>query len=326
VARSSPVPLRRGPFARLKALAPPAALARVFDALHRNATATTRGLTRALGVSGLRQQDAQEYLRLLVCALLESPCGADVEKVYGGSVETYLEATAGEEERLGERPRRTRAEAFLDVSLDVAGADDVHGALKAYLAPELLAGANRWRSDAGPVDAFKGVRFATLPPVLVLHLKRFAYDFNYDAVRKVGRRVAVPFRLPAGAFEAPAEEEEEEEEEEGDAPDAPEDEAEAAPPDLPGDAYALQAVVIHAGGGTGGHYYAYVDPNLDGRWVKFDDDRVTPVDAATVAAEASGADHGGGYSTGAYLLQYVRERDAAELGFPAAAAGRGAEL
>ena len=49
--------------------------------------------------------------------------------------------------------------------------------------------------------------------------------------------------------------------------------------------------------------------------MKFDDDRVSRVDAAVVAAEAAGRELGGGNSVGAYILQYVRARDAADLGF-----------
>ena len=80
------------------------------------------------------------------------------------------------------------------------------------------------------------------------------------------------------------------------------------------DPYLLHAVVVHVGGGRGGHYYAYVDPLLDGRWVKFDDDRVSAADARVVAAEAAGAELGGGNSVGAYLLQYVRASEAPRLG------------
>ena len=52
----------RGLMKRLRTAPRPArALTDVFKRLAQNATAQTRGLTRALGVSGLQQQDAQEY-------------------------------------------------------------------------------------------------------------------------------------------------------------------------------------------------------------------------------------------------------------------------
>ena len=310
----------RGVLARLRTAPRPArALADVFKRLAQNATAQTRGLTRALGVSGLQQQDAQEYLRLLVGELLDDAVVGDrVRSCYEGRAENFLEATDAEAERLGERPAKIREEAFLDVSLDVEAEDGtVEGALQRYLEPEILDGENRWASPAGRCAARKGVRFARLPPAIVLHLKRFAYDYMRDEVRKVGAPLRVPFRLPAAAFEraAPVEAADAEEGEEAVAPAG----AEEAPDD-DRDPYLLHAVVVHVGGGRGGHYYAYVDPLLDGRWVKFDDDRVSAADARVVAAEAAGAELGGGNSVGAYLLQYVRASAAPRLGLRGGAA------
>ena len=308
----------RGLMKRLRTAPRPArALADVFKRLAQNATAQTRGLTRALGVSGLQQQDAQEYLRLLVGELCEDAALGDrVRSCYEGRAENFLEATDEEAERLGERPAKIREEAFLDVSLDVEAEDGtVEGALQRYLEPEILDGENRWASPAGRCAARKGVRFARLPSVIVLHLKRFAYDYMRDEVQKKGAPLRVPFRLPAAAFEraAPVAEAAESESEEGEEAVAPAG-AEEAPPDDDRDPYLLHAVVVHVGGGRGGHYYAYVDPLLDGRWVKFDDDRVSAADARVVAAEAAGAELGGGNSVGAYLLQYVRASEAPRLG------------
>ena len=304
----------RGLMKRLRTAPRPArALADVFKRLAQNATAQTRGLTRALGVSGLQQQDAQEYLRLLVGELCEDAALGDrVRSCYEGRAENFLEATDDEAERLGERPAKIREEAFLDVSLDVEAEDGtVEGALQRYLEPEILDGENRWASPAGRCAARKGVRFARLPSVIVLHLKRFAYDYMRDEVQKKGAPLRVPFRLPAAAFERAAPVEEVEEAEEGEEAVAP-DGAEVVDDDR--DPYLLHAVVVHVGGGSGGHYYAYVDPLLDGRWVKFDDDRVSAADARVVAAEAAGAELGGGNSVGAYLLQYVRASEAPRLG------------
>ena len=301
----------RGLMKRLRTAPRPArALADVFKRLAQNATAQTRGLTRALGVSGLQQQDAQEYLRLLVGELLEDAALGDrVRSCYEGRAENFLEATDDEAERLGERPAKIREEAFLDVSLDVEAEDGtVEAALQRYLEPEILDGENRWASPAGRCAARKGVRFARLPSVIVLHLKRFAYDYMRDEVQKKGAPLRVPFRLPAAAFERAAPVEEVEKGDEAVAP------AGAEVVDDDRDPYLLHAVVVHVGGGRGGHYYAYVDPLLDGRWVKFDDDRVSAADARVVAAEAAGAELGGGNSVGAYLLQYVRASEAPRLG------------
>lgn len=76
--------------------------------------------------------------------------------------------------------------------------------------------------------------------------------------------------------------------------------------------YRLHAVLIHTGGANDGHYYAYVRPALaaGGRsWVRLDDTVATPISRKAVLAEGGGTGRAGlgGVSTGAYLLQYVRE-------------------
>jgi len=193
--------------------------------------------------------------------------------------------TQAEAARIGAPFSLARAERFLDVSLEVAGHADVYAALAAFLAPETLDGANKWRAgEHGLCDARKGVRFLALPPVLVLHLKRFAYDARSDTVEKLGQPLKFPFELDAARFF------------DGDGAD-----------------YVLHAVVIHVGGGSAGHYFAYVDPQCDGQWLRFDDERVDTVDAARVARDGLGTAFSPSQSMGAYLLQYVRKTDVARL-------------
>jgi ubiquitin C-terminal hydrolase len=48
-----------------------------------------------------------------------------------------------------------------------------------YFTPELLAGSNAYRPNTalGPQRALKGLALVTAPPVLMIHLKRFTFDF-----------------------------------------------------------------------------------------------------------------------------------------------------
>ena len=48
---------------------------------------------------------------------------------------------------------------------------------------------------------------------------------------------------------------------------------ESPDPDHPAD-YILHAVLVHSGDNYGGHYVAYINPQGDGKWFKFDDDVV----------------------------------------------------
>lgn len=237
----------------------------VFRRLDRNLTANTGSVTKLLGVNPLIQQDAQEYARLLVERLVTE--GADVASLYRGELEDYIEVTAEEAEDLGKNVSRLRRESFLDLSVDLYS--NLKLSLRAFLAPDLLEGDNKWKTpDDGYRTALKGYRVVKLPDVLMIHLKRFAFD---GSVVKLTDPVDIPLDLD-GVF----------------------------------DHYKLHAVVIHVGGGQGGHYYSFVNPHLDGRWLRFDDHQVSDVDQATVLAEAKGRNIGRRSSINAYLLQYVK--------------------
>lgn len=49
------------------------------------------------------------------------------------------------------------------------------------------------------MDASQQVLIETLPPILVLHLKRFLYDTNVNGVVKIGRQVLFGPELEIGS-------------------------------------------------------------------------------------------------------------------------------
>ena len=85
--------------------------------------------------------------------------------------------------------------------------------------------------------------------------------------------------------------------------------------------YKLHGVLVHSGDLHGGHYFALIKPEKDHRWLKFDDDRVTPVTEREVLEENFGGEPLNGVApitqrnqiramkrfTNAYMLVYVRE-------------------
>lgn len=85
--------------------------------------------------------------------------------------------------------------------------------------------------------------------------------------------------------------------------------------------YHLHGVLVHSGDLHGGHYFALIKPEQDGRWFKFDDDRVTPVTDKEVLEDNYGGDTVNGLVpqhqrqqarslkkfTNAYMLVYIRE-------------------
>ena len=87
--------------------------------------------------------------------------------------------------------------------------------------------------------------------------------------------------------------------------------------------YKLHGVLVHSGDLHGGHYFALIKPTKDGRWLKFDDDRVTPVTDKEVLEDNYGGDMLNGLVpphqrtqartlkkfTNAYMLVYIRETE-----------------
>jgi ubiquitin carboxyl-terminal hydrolase 7 len=78
---------------------------------------------------------------------------------------------------------------------------------------------------------------------------------------------------------------------------------------------------VHSGDLHGGHYFALIKPDRETRWLKFDDDRVTPVTNKEVLEENYGGEAINGLPhtlqrnqvramkrfTNAYMLVYIRE-------------------
>lgn len=88
-------------------------------------------------------------------------------------------------------------------------------------------------------------------------------------------------------------------------------------------------MLVHSGDVHGGHYFVLIKPSADGRWLRFDDDRVVPVTEREVLEDNFGGEtlvNGGAHPpakpplkgamkrfTNAYMLVYVRETRVKEI-------------
>lgn len=81
--------------------------------------------------------------------------------------------------------------------------------------------------------------------------------------------------------------------------------------------YHCHGVLVHSGDVHGGHYAAFIKPEKDGRWFKFDDDKVIPVRPKDVFEENFGGEIPSARPgmkplkrfTNAYMLVYIRESE-----------------
>ena len=79
----------------------------------------------------------------------------------------------------------------MDISLTIKSEFDkiynksVEEALENYVTPEVLEGENQYECEkcAKKVNAWKGLKFKTFPPLLTLQLKRF--DLNYQTMQRI---------------------------------------------------------------------------------------------------------------------------------------------
>jgi ubiquitin C-terminal hydrolase len=219
--------------------------------------------------------------------------------------------------------RSQRDEDFYQVSLDVRGKKGLTESLESYVAVEMMNGENQWLCEelGKKVDAEKRTLIGSLPNTLMLHLKRFEWDYETYSRWKVKDRFEFPLELDMKPYTV-----------EG---------CTAATEDLPAhpDAYykyELRGIVVHSGTAFAGHYYSYIKDRTNGgaQWNLFDDTSVDPWDPVTLDEDCFGGKYRPDGSTqeydrpnSAYMLIYERiepvEDEAAEKSAAAAVAAAG---
>ncbi len=280
------------------------ALQRVFYLLQTSDQPVgTNELTKSFGWSSLDsflQHDVQEFNRVLQEKLETKMKGtaADgaIQKLFVGKMKSYLTCVNVDYES-------SRLEDFYDIQLNVKGMANLQASFEDYIQVEMLEGDNKYQAEGyGLQDAKKGVIFESFPPVLHLQLKRFEYDIEKDAMVKINDRHEFPFDIDLANYIDPT-----------------------SPVSGQDWKYKLHGVLVHSGDLHGGHYFALLKTEKDGRWLKFDDDRVTPVTDKEVLEDNYGGEFPNGLIgaqvnarapvramkrfTNAYMLVYVRETE-----------------
>ncbi|KAJ3218779.1 hypothetical protein HDU67_004027 [Dinochytrium kinnereticum] len=277
----------------------PLALQRVFYQLqHSDNPVGTIELTKSFGwdtLDSFMQHDVQEFNRVLQDNLESKMKGSKAEgaisRLFVGKYKSFIKCINVDFES-------SRTEDFYDIQLNVKGCKNLHESFVDYIAVETLDGDNKYQAEGhGLQDARKGVIFTEFPPVLHMQLKRFEYDIERDAMVKINDRHEFPTEIDLSQF-------------------LEESQALKAGPQN----YILHGVLVHSGDLHGGHYCAFLRPEKDGKWFKFDDDRVVPVTEKEVMEDNYGGEYAANAGTkvgvrgtkrftNAYMLVYVRETD-----------------
>ncbi|KAF7727221.1 hypothetical protein EC973_007919 [Apophysomyces ossiformis] len=229
---------------------------------------STTELTRSFGWTSLdafMQHDVQEFNRVLQdnleVKMKGTPADGAIKNLFLGRMKSYIKC-------INVNYESSRLEDYYDIQLNVKGCKNLEESFKDYVAEETLEGDNKYMAEGyGLQDAKKGVIFESFPPVLHLQLKRFEYDFMRDTMVKINDRHEFPLEIDLEPFLSET--------------------ADRSQPHK----YLLHGVLVHSGDLSGGHYFAFVKPTKDGRWLKFDDDRVVPATTKEVLDENYGDEH-----------------------------------
>ncbi|KDN52574.1 cysteine proteinase [Tilletiaria anomala UBC 951] len=215
-----------------------------------------------------------------------STSDSPITHIFGGKLRSVLR-TPGAKDSVTLEPYQP-----LQLDIQPARVHTIEDALRNLTEPETIPGVYSPSRDA-IVDATKQVFIESLPPVLVLHLKRFVYDeiggvqkdskeIGYDTVLDVASEVISPTRRADTITR-----------------------------------YRLFGVVYHHGRyATGGHYTVDVLRQDSQQWVHIDDTNISPIQVDQVRRVKQrdsndfvqrGPSSASGHEGLAYLLFYKRE-------------------
>ena len=275
----------------------PYALQRLFCHLQTSTKAVgTRELTESFGwgsADSFTQHDVHELTRVLLDNLEEkltaqqadmghsNPKDNAIHQLFTGSLESYIKVE--DANYFG-----SREEPFYDLQLVVKNKKNIYSSFDAFFQVEVLDGKNKYCLESNGRKEYhraeKGVRFKTVPPILLLHLARFDYDIQRGET-KIFTRWDYYNSLDLSRY----------------MPQAPREDTQ----------YTLCSVLVHSGSNTGyGHYFCFI--MCSGSWYKFNDETVTPAKLKEVFG-----DNFGGFrlnywgseipnTANAYMLVYIR--------------------
>lgn len=190
---------------------------------------------------------------------LESP----ITRIFGGKIRSEFKVPGNK--------TSVTLEPYQSLQLDI-GSPHIHNivdALKGLTKPENIQG--DFNSPRGPnVTATKQIFIENLPPVLILHLKRFQYDSVTNGTQKIWKRIGYPLDLEIPREVFPSNKRN----------------VMMAQGGLP--KYRLMGVIYHHGkNASGGHYTVDVRRQEGREWIRLDDTVIRRVRSEDVA-EAGG--------------------------------------
>merc|ERR1712228_428662 len=229
----------------------------------------TKELTTSFGWTGrevYQQHDVLELSSILFENLETQAIGSKlamvVSDLHRGSYKDYVQC-------LTCQSMRGRNVPFVGLGLDISASNSFDEAMKSYITPEIMDGDNKvscTKCDSKQ-DSKKGIRLTSLPYFLGIHLKRWTFNFHTLQRIKLTKKIPFPQRFDASEYlncDGNVDKKKNDEQSEN----ALE--------------YELYSMMIHTGGASGGHYFAYIKDFESGKWLQFNDSNVKTIPAEQI--------------------------------------------
>ena len=241
------------------------------------------------------QMDVQEFANILFDQIEKELKQTNshqlqlLNHVYGGKIVNQLIC-----QQCGNRNERD--EDYYMLSLDVKNKHSILNSLALYTDGELLEGDNKASCSRcnRKTETVKRVCVKTLPPHLILHLKRFEFDLDSMRKYKVNDYCEFPMELdlfPYTSEGIEAKERKERKDDEKDDRSSSNSKGGDATPVQPASyyQYTLSGVLVHTGTCNSGHYYSFVkDRTADGGWWSCNDTNVEVLNVDSIKESCYG--------------------------------------
>lgn len=231
----------------------------------------------------LLQQDASEFLTNFFQQIESATMGTPSEHLLRDTVGGVLQNELIANDKISQRP-----EPFYVLSVGVGeGRSTLEEGLNSFIAGETVDytwestvigenGESEVKKECLPT--IKRVSIKTLPNFLIIHLKRFSFDFEMMQQTKLNDRFEFPLVLDMRPYTVDGRG------------------AETSGPADENYLYELSGVVVHYGTANSGHYYSFIKERVTrpskrgGNWLEFNDNFVTEFDVDDMEEETFGGE------------------------------------
>lgn len=229
-------------------------------------------------INPVEQQDANEFVSSLLQQLESALSGTKYDKLlddlFGGSLASELIATSkiNPEKKL----HSIHSDPILFLSLDVFKINNIKESLESFISGDNVE--YKWEETNETLDTIKRASIKTLPPCLIITLKRFIFDYDTFQNVKVNSKFEFPLELNMKPYTLEGREDD----------NVIDEESSKRSDDYY--RYKLHGVVIHAGTANYGHYYSYINNRINENWYEFNDSYVGTFDLNTLDHECFGGE------------------------------------